>query len=268
MIWLQTFLNWLSLGWVGSVFGIAGVIAAFITYGWTRQRSILAYQKSDSRLLGGSTPELPTEVTIFYRGHEISALSRSTVVLWNAGEKSIAGDDLETTDPLRIEVTEQCKILSVSILGVSRPVIQLACSPSEDSSKAQIRFEFLDRHDGAIIEVLHTDREGSLVVVGTVRGIPKGLTSLGANHALPTQSLRHIRIAGFSLLAIGIGVTAMANLLSVETLVWPLEVKNTAGESWLRITNMAAGILLVLAAFLLLYPSRRRYPKSLAKLND
>ena len=264
MEWLRTLGDLLSPGWLGALVGIGGIVAAIFTYLLTRQRTILAYQLDSTRLLGGPHAGLPEEVTLHYRQEAITALSRSTVVFWNLGEKTITKDDLTTNDPLRAAVNEQCKILSVTVRGVSRQVIQFACSMAANSNQAVLTFEFLDRYDGATIEILHTDDERSLKIAGTVRGIPRGLKFLGAANAL--QSVRGIQILACITAVLSFGAAIYQSVVSFapnEVPPWPRSLAGTDQEYIYRLTQVVPPLCLALGALYLLHRLRRRYPKTL-----
>jgi hypothetical protein len=263
--WLDTALTWLSFGWIGSLLGATGIAVAVLTYLWTRQRSLLVYQRDGNRLLGGSKSELPRDVTVLYQNDPISALSRSVVVMWNAGEKTIGRADLATTDPLRVEVGDKYRILSASVVGVSRPVVEFACAQSGAPHTANLAFEFLDTHDGAIVEILHTDDEDNLVVAGTVRGIPKGLKYLGRTIALqPARSMRQIKFAGGTMIVLGLVAAALAIFASADLLAWPFKAEGTSAEYFMRLLQLGASIVMSILGCVLLHIARRRHPKSLS----
>ena len=46
-------------------------------------------------------------------------------------------------------------------------------------SRALLTFDYLDRRDGAVFEIIHTGAKGKARVTGSVRGIPKGVSNWG-----------------------------------------------------------------------------------------
>jgi hypothetical protein len=197
-----------------------------------------------------------------YRGNEIPALSRTTIVLWNAGEKSIGHEDLSTNDPLRLQVSEQCRILSVAVTGVSRSVLQFSCSLTEKPSVATIEFDFLDPRDAAVIDVLHTDQHNLLAIRGTIRGIPSGPKLRGRIWALPssTAKLSTLRLTVFLTFLFGLATGATA-FSPEEFLTWPF-----TSEWVLRATQFTSGVIVCALAVGMLLVTRRQYPKSVARL--
>jgi hypothetical protein len=67
------------------VIGIIGIILAIIFYLRSRQRALLAFQQIGLKLLGHNSTQLPSEVSVQYRGKMIPRLTKTVLVLWNAG---------------------------------------------------------------------------------------------------------------------------------------------------------------------------------------
>src|SRR5438477_8505394 len=105
----------LAPGWVGSLIGIVGIVAAITTYFLTRRRKLLAYRTRGMRLLGAVEAGLPNEVTVQYRGRNVPRLTRSFLIVWNAGEVTISGREVVGTDPLKIDLGDEAEILSASV---------------------------------------------------------------------------------------------------------------------------------------------------------
>uniref|UniRef100_UPI004056EEBE hypothetical protein n=1 Tax=Candidatus Electronema sp. TaxID=2698783 RepID=UPI004056EEBE len=251
MHWLNTTLELLSPGWVGTIASLLGLIVGLIVAVVTRQRTRLAYCYAGKRLLGLATDGLPEGITVHYRGQDIPRLTRTLVVLWNAGEKTILGDDLVTKDPLRLKLRGDGRVLAATVLKTKRDVCQIeALSDASCPNETHIRFDFLDAGDGAVIEVLHTSEERGVDVLGTVRGLPQGLHDIGQINAVKTFSLP----SPWIILAIG-AVTTLAGLAFPEKINYLLIDKSFIG--------VFVGATYTLAAIAIIYKNRRRHPKYL-----
>jgi hypothetical protein len=260
----------LSLPWLGTIitaFGvIAALVAAFVTYLLTRQRSRLAFCFQGERLLGLASGALPEGITVSYEGEDIPRLMRSTVIIWNAGEKIILRDDVITRDPLRIQIHDG-RILSASIGRASREVVEFDIEMRQDSPReANISFAFLDTKDGAVIEVLHTSEQRFVDVVGTIRGLPKGISNFGV---IPAESKRAQRSAPLFVrtLIMPLGNPKLVAAISIAfgaasaigvTAFW----KNIDIGS--KIIFTAFGLIYVVLGTTMLILSRRRFPKILS----
>ena len=180
MHWLKEVLEFLAPGWVGSIIGLVGIVAASATYVLTRQRTCLAYRYVGERLLGLSTDGLPADISVQYCGQEIQRLTRTLVVFWNAGEKTILAADIVEADPLRLKLQDGGSVLAATVLKVGRAVCQVETKlilsrPNE----VDLGFAFLDSGDGAVIEILHTSEKRHPEFLGTIRGLPSGFHNLG-----------------------------------------------------------------------------------------
>lgn len=204
MHWLNTTLELLSPGWVGTIASLLGLIVGLIVAVVTRQRTRLAYCYAGKRLLGLAADGLPEGITVHYRGQDIPRLTRTLVVLWNAGEKTILGDDLVTKDPLRLKLRGDGRVLAATVLKTKRDVCQIeALIDVSCPNETHIRFDFLDAEDGAVIEVLHTSKERYVEFLGTVRGLPQGLHDLGTIRP-PLSSWETLFMGSVVLVTVGI----------------------------------------------------------------
>lgn len=262
--WLKNALDLLAPGWVGSIIGLLGIAAAVVTYFLTRQRGALAYKYAGERLLGLASDGLPAGITVQYQGQEIPRLSRSLFVLWNAGEKTVLSEDIVASDPLRLMIGDDGKVLAATVLKHGREVSQVTASLDATKLKEVILgFAFLDAGDGAVVEVLHTSEKRHLDVLGTIRGLPRGIRDRGQ-----IEGTRHFRRSmpfprsprqlGWFATAIG-AVVAFVGLLVPWEILIKLETSSLRGGLLLA----GAGAMYALLGVGIIFLTRRRYPKSL-----
>lgn len=161
---------------MGLLVGLVGLLL----YLKSRAKSLLAYQQWAVHLVGGSKPALPGEVEITYQGIKVPRLTRTTIVLWNAGTVTIRGSEAVAADPLRLVFALNTQVLRVRIVDVTRPMIgfQGSVNPAA-ASEVLLAFDYLDPRDGASIEILHTGDQRYPHVMGTIIGLPKGLRDWG-----------------------------------------------------------------------------------------
>lgn len=265
MPWITTFQNYLAPGWVGTLVGIVSLIAALVMYFKSRQRTGLSFAYRGERLLGATTDGLPAEITMHYRGEVIPRLTRSLLVFWNSGEKTIIDSDIVKGDPLRLAVGNDGEILSISLLRSSRDVNEISIARSADNrSEATIAFSFLDACDGAVIEVLHTSEQRAPQFLGTLRGLPQGIKNLGRITATPARKYKSkflppVRV--LILLATIAGVIAiLTSVLAPVDEIGFFRNMNSLSPSTGMLT---VGVLYFLPGAFLLFISRRRYPPKL-----
>lgn len=264
MQWLNTTVEFLSPGWVGSLIGLVGIAAAAITYFLTRQRTRLSFRYTGERLLGLSIDGLPPGITVQYRGDDIARLTRTLLVFWNAGEKTILGGDVITSDPLRLLFPDDCRVLTASVLKETRAVSETKTTlDAERPNEVHLHFSFLDPADGAVVEVLHTSEARYPKFVGTVRGLPDGLRNLG-RIPRPRQMRKVIPLLG-SPRKLGWLTTVLGFLFAGAGLFVPWEklAKVDAEGATSSLAIVGAGFLYALLGLTLIFLSRRRHPKAL-----
>jgi hypothetical protein len=250
MHWLNTTLELLSPGWVGTIASLLGLIVGLIAAVVTRQRTRLAYCYTGKRLLGLATDGLPEGITVHYRGQDIPRLTRTLVVLWNDGNTTIHGDNIVAADPLRLKLRGDGRVLAATVLKTKRDVCEIKALPDASCpNETHIRFDFLDAGDGAVIEVLHTSEARDVELLGTVRGLPHGLHNFGVIR--PSSLWCNFLVAN----------GAAAAIVSIFVLIFSLlEVKSIADHNSYALILAGISILAGIAGICI---TRRRYPKYL-----
>lgn len=271
-----------SLDFVPWLTTLVGVLATLFFYLRGRNQKRLAHQIQDIWLIGGGGPEnvLPDEVKVTVAGVDVPRLSKATVVLWNAGNLTIARDDIVESDPLRLEVGDGAQIIDARIVQATRPVIEFQLAASEDPRVRLCVFNFLDQGDGVVVDLLHTG-VGRITVKGTVKGMPKGLLDLG--NIPPITGWRRRRrleptlrwvLANVMSPRTLLPVTAIVALISVAVWLFPVVVSFVPALAKPSAPPMIAGnpdwpALVIgvpyagLAIFV--WKLRRRHPRALSK---
>jgi hypothetical protein len=276
MEWFQRTVNFfevtLSLAWVGSILGIFGILISIIFYIYSRQRGLLRYAQSGDRLLGLTAAGLPEGVTVMYRGDNIPRLTRTIFWLWNDGEKTFRRSDLVANDRLRLEISGVGGILTAKVLKQARDVcdFDVVLDP-EDPTKILISFEFLDKKDGAVLEILHSSDHYLMKIRGTIVGLPSGPRSVRPpsgtfiNHFLSRLARVFARfrwLPGVMMIALGFGL-ASPGFFKTTGLRWTLEEAWSPQQQSTLITILVASLVYILIGIFWLYKSRRTYPKAL-----
>ena len=170
---MQEFIRFLNQGWVGTLIGTGGAALALFLYWRSRISGAIAFQSRDVAMIDGGNAAFPAEVEIQYLGTPVPRLTSSTVWVWNAGKKTVRGEDIVAEDPLRLNFDGE--VLNVQIRKVSRKAVQITADPSRETGKTvHCGFKFLDPGDGGVLEVLHTGSAEAPECTGTIIGLPRG----------------------------------------------------------------------------------------------
>jgi hypothetical protein len=265
------FLDAISPGWVGAIIGFSGIligtIVAIIVYKISRIKPRLAYQYRASRLISKKGQALPEEVTILFMDKKVEGLVKTHVVFWNSGKSTINGESIVGDDPLRLEFGKKAEILSAHIVAFTRQTNKFTAKINPAASNEVLcSFDYLDEGDGATVEVLNTGEERYPKVLGSIRGIPKGILNCG--RISPPPESRVPKFPFRFLKAYSIGVSVIGLLFIAAGLLAPVLDKLSASETETSISTRLAFIIfgLTISAFFsfFLWITRRRFPKSLS----
>ena len=130
------------------------------------------------------------ELEILFRKNKVDTLTVSRIAVWNRGAATIDRNDIAVADPLRIGPTGTARLLDVKVVQVCGDSSRFEAMLNGDGTAAHLRFDFLDRDQGAVIQVIHTGASGDdVAVLGTVKGAgtPAKRKIRGAYLPLPTS---------------------------------------------------------------------------------
>lgn len=111
---------------------------------------------------------------MLYAGQSIQNLTVSKIAFWNNGAETIDGQDIASADPLVAKLKEGYRILEASVLSVKNEANQFAIAVSDGASRVFLQFDYLDKDEGAVIQILHTGKSsGDIWLGGTIKGAGK-----------------------------------------------------------------------------------------------
>lgn len=172
-------LELLNQGWFGSLVGIIGVVIGIVLYRISKIGARPTCQMRGYHIIGQAAQEFPSEIQILYGNKSIPRLTYTSIYFWNAGKQTMRGSEIVADDPLRFEFDSGDEILTVEIEICTRRVNKLNASiPSDAKNQALVMFDFLDPQDGARIGILHSSQNLCPKSLGTIRGIPSGVTEV------------------------------------------------------------------------------------------
>jgi hypothetical protein len=168
---------------IASIVGVFGIPLTILAWRRGQRRTALAFTVANAIPLARVRREQPAHgLTLFYeRAGEAPRPVQGAYIKFvrvaNVGSETIRREDLLTSDPLRIEVSNAAP-LDVSIAGTARQVNNFTLGDlSENTPPAavSVTFDFLDPGDGALIQVLTDSPRANIRLTGTVIGIPNGV---------------------------------------------------------------------------------------------
>lgn len=152
------------------VFGAIGVIGVIFTIMGLRLMKPRYLIKSNNLIENFATKL--TKLNILYNDEKISNLTVSKFVFWNEGKETIHDTDIASSDPFVISVMDGVKILEGKIIFERNKANKFEVEILEEGKKLAIDFEYVDKNEGVIIQIVHTGKGSKGIKVdGTIKGI-------------------------------------------------------------------------------------------------
>jgi hypothetical protein len=145
------------------------------------------------------------ELELLYKGKKVRNVTLTRLVVWNVGTETIHQTDIAKADPLRIKVSSPVTMLNWEMVPPLREpnVPKLLASHAHDRD-LELSFDFLDKNDGIVIDLLHTGRAEDVTVLGTIRSIMLVLLTLLLLGGFIAADIAIDRIVGIRALPEGI----------------------------------------------------------------
>ncbi|HEV2805147.1 MAG TPA: hypothetical protein VGW57_09480 [Chthoniobacterales bacterium] len=160
---------------VGVVGILIGVAVAYYFYRIGLRVKEPCFSMRSNNLIEGYSSRL-TGLKVLFGDEGVETLTVTRLLFWNAGAETIDRNDIAPTNPLRIEA-DTVSLLEARVLSRSSDSNSFSCSVPEEKKRSLLTFDYLDRDQGAVIQVVHTGTSSSdLRVLGDIKGAPK-LTS-------------------------------------------------------------------------------------------
>lgn len=174
-----------ALAVTGLVVGLVGIVAGMLTayyfYLKARERVDPRYLLQHEPLVGSSSGAM-TEVSVLFKGAKVTNLNRCILAIWNRGNRVITRDAVPEHGKLKVCLPEGATALGAGVAWSTRPAIDLSAHIDDAQSTVTVDFDFLDKSDGGLIEILYQgDPKVSPTFAGSIMGSPKGVRSVIGN---------------------------------------------------------------------------------------
>lgn len=159
---------WIAM--LSLLLAFAGIIIAVVIYIKSKKTKSVFYAIRNYNLIRDFVSKIPL-LKISWDEEKIENVSISKVALWNSGSDVVENRDIASLDPLTISVLSPFKILDKNIIYSKNSKNKLELILNEEGTKIEVKFEFIDRQEGVIIQVIHTGkRKEDLHITGTIKG--------------------------------------------------------------------------------------------------
>lgn len=170
------------------IFGVLGVLLSIYFYYKSKKVKDPRYVIRSGNLISGPTQKI-APLEILFKNKPISNFSVSKVAFWNEGRDTIHKTDIAAADPLTITMLGKSEILDATVIYRSKDATQFDIEVSKDCRKLKIYFDYLDKCEGGVIQILHSGKSSDDLRMG---GTIKGYGSINQRKATP--KLLHLKI--------------------------------------------------------------------------
>ena len=159
-----------------------GCLVTYVIYHRQKNYRRLSYQRSDTFVIDPKIGQ-DDSLEVRFAGNTVPRVTQTVIRFWNSGTETIHGHDLSAIDPLRWQLPDGATYLSVNVDKTTREAN--AVTTTQDENRLLIKFDFLDRNDGATISVLHTAKASKTQINGIIKG--GKVNDLGGAYDIPPR---------------------------------------------------------------------------------
>lgn len=158
----MNFINQLPSNPFAWLFTAALAIGAFILAYKSTPQKVLKFTLKTTKIIENSKSKLE-KLKILYDEKLINNLTITIITFWNGSFPTINETDIIKADPLSICITNG-KILDISVIAGDNTSNRIKINST------LILFDYLDKNEGGIIQVIHTGNSNSITLSKKIKG--------------------------------------------------------------------------------------------------
>lgn len=149
-------LDWIQSPWftlTGWLFGLFGLVYAIRGFNKPLSKKLICAVIRCNHLVSKGQKLFP-KMHLFFEDTEIEDVAVTSCAIWNGGVQTINRSDIASERILRIIPEDGCRILDAKIIAVNKPTNRFQINLASKDC-AEIQFDYVDKNQGVIIEVIH-----------------------------------------------------------------------------------------------------------------
>lgn len=147
---------WITL--LGIILAIISIATAFYFYIKSKRSKKPTCVITNKQIIGSSITQ-SQDLEVKYNGEKVENLWITNIVFWNAGTETIDNVDIPKSSPVCIKINNG-KIFQINKKFIKRDLNLLEFSLI-NNDKIDITFDFIDKDDGFILEIIHSAKSGT-----------------------------------------------------------------------------------------------------------
>jgi hypothetical protein len=133
----------------------------------TRKKEVL-YTKVNVKIIQNYNKEISDFVSK-YKEKSVDSITVTRYLLWNNSSQAIRKNDIAPKDPLQFSVTSGYKILDAKIIYPKDSLNGFMLSELKKTNNfTKLSFDFINKDEGAIIQIIHTGETNNIRFTGTI----------------------------------------------------------------------------------------------------
>lgn len=185
----------------------------------SKEKKEISYMVNTYEIVRAGENVIP-EFQISYCGHPIGNLTVSRFAIWNSGNKLLNSNDVVDTKPLSISSDiDGPEILDVSIIKLSEESNKFSVD-KKSAHCAEIKFDYMDKQDGIVVQILHTGSVEKIFLTGLIKG-GKKIKNTGHDRLFisMTKILKAASSKRIDAMILGGGMLALIIVVSIFTML-------------------------------------------------
>lgn len=203
---------WLIL----AVCTIFGAIYSFYASAKGKEKKEISYTINTYEIVRAGKNIIP-EFEVLYRRKPVSNLTVSRIVIWNSGNRMLKSEDIVDVKPLSIISNDDGpEILDASIIKHSEEFNKFTVSKMNPHC-AEIKFDYMDKQDGIILQILHTGSISDFTMDCKIKG-GKKLRKVAKNNSSHKNKKNSKKFSVICLCIELITIVIMLTLLNLQSI--------------------------------------------------
>lgn len=263
--WFNTVNISLYLTIASFILAIISIYLAIFFYIKGKRKKEPSYIKSSYNIIQDFSSKL-SDLDIRYKDEIVNNLTITKIVIWNGGNETVRNTDIAEADPITLYSENGVKILNAEIIKCSNKVNNASISKIINNNSINFAFDFFDRDQGVVIQIIHTGISSRDINVG---GTIKGFGNLkyidlprhrNLRSIFPTYLIRNTKLKSKHLGYIIFLTLLLATILGILVLIFEKENKEVG-----LVLTITYGIMIIPSYYIFV---KIRMPKSLDIIDD
>jgi hypothetical protein len=151
------------------------------------------------------------QLEVWYADTRVPQLSSARYAIGNAGRGTIRAEDVASVDQVVVVLPDGAQALKAQVVWATDETNRFSVQVSDDLARVHVKFEYMDRSQGAIVEILHSGPPEVPALRGTIKGAGRFVETPGRKMPSLTETL--VPLGGL-VFALGSGIPVMRTALS------------------------------------------------------